>query len=174
MNKVLIYKSNDDLLVTYFPHEISDPLVREHADEILKFGTCFRIADVSEIPTDRTFRSAWEIEDADLNDGVSGEFGPKQKLLMLNKTKSYNESKLKESKDQLSNLPKIIEEKEQLNDESLSQEIIDLKKELEDLPQAISDLESSIEDIEVKISEQESIINELLEILPLEKRRQND
>jgi hypothetical protein len=171
MNKVLIYKVNDNTSVTHFNEGATEDSIRREADKIIKFGTCFRIADVAEIPKDRIFRDAWEIEDADLNDGVSGEFEAKENILLFNKVKSNHELKLKESKNQLSNLPNIIEEKEQLNDESLNQEIIDLKKELGDLPQTISDLESSIKDLEAKISEKESSLNELLEILPLEKRR---
>lgn len=36
-------------------------------------GKPFRIVDVSDIPSDRTFRAAWEVDPAVLTDGVGAE-----------------------------------------------------------------------------------------------------
>jgi hypothetical protein len=33
----------------------------------------FKIVDVSDIPSDRTFRGAWTVDEADLTDGVGAE-----------------------------------------------------------------------------------------------------
>ena len=36
-------------------------------------GKPFKIVDVSDIPSDRTFRNAWTVNEADLTDGVGAE-----------------------------------------------------------------------------------------------------
>lgn len=36
-------------------------------------GLPFKIVDVSDIPSDRTFRAAWEVDPATLTDGVGAE-----------------------------------------------------------------------------------------------------
>jgi hypothetical protein len=36
-------------------------------------GKPYKIVDVDDIPSDRTFRNAWEADEADLTDGVGGE-----------------------------------------------------------------------------------------------------
>jgi len=36
-------------------------------------GRPFKIVDISDIPTDRTFRNAWEVDESILTDGVGAE-----------------------------------------------------------------------------------------------------
>lgn len=231
MNKILIHKSNDNTSVTHFANDASDSAIRQEADKILEFGQCFRIADASELPEDRVFRDAWEIDDSDLNDGIAGEFTARSNLSIFTKSKSLQEEDLNKNKQRLSDLPEIISKKEvqfkldeqavkdheakiaslqeeldkldpdstdqevidridSLNDEigirspdleeskqnldQFSERILNFKKELENLPQTISDIESWIEQISADILDEETKINQLLETLPLDKRRSSN
>jgi hypothetical protein len=231
MNKILIHKSNNNTSVTHFMMDVSDSAIRQEADKILEFGQCFRIADASELPEDRVFRDAWEIDDSDLNDGIAGEFTARSNLSMFTKSKSLQEEDLNKNKQRLSDLPEIIKQKEtqfkldeqvvkdyeakitslqeeldKLDPDSTEQEVIDridslrneigirspdleeskqnldqfserilnFKKELENLPQTILDIESWIEQISADILDAETKINQLLETLPLDKRRSSN
>ena len=40
-------------------------------------GLKFKIVEDSYIPTDQTFRDAWEVDEAELSDGVGADFGVK-------------------------------------------------------------------------------------------------
>ncbi len=42
------------------------------AEKDVPEGKPFKIVDVSDIPTDRTFRAAWKVDVKDLTDGVGG------------------------------------------------------------------------------------------------------
>ena len=231
MNKILIHKSNNNTSVTHFTNDASDSAIRQEADKILEFGQCFRIADASELPEDRVFRDAWEIDDSDLNDGIAGELTARSNLSIFTKSKSLQEEDLNKNKQRLSDLPEIISKKETqfkldeqvvkdheakitslqeeldtLDPDSTEQEVIDridslrneigirspgleeskqnldqfserilnFKKELENLPQTISDIESWIEQISADILDAETKINQLLETLPLDKRRSSN
>jgi len=44
--------------------------VTETAKKDVPTGLPYKIVDVSDIPSDRTFRDAWDIEEAELTDGV--------------------------------------------------------------------------------------------------------
>lgn len=72
MKNILIHKS-PDLSVTYFVDNLNIDGVHVKAQNMLDFGTLYRIGTIDELPADRTFRGAWDIDDADLNDGVAGE-----------------------------------------------------------------------------------------------------
>ena len=235
--------------------DASDSAIRQEADKILEFGQCFRIADASELPEDRVFRDAWEIDDSDLNDGIAGEFTARSNLSIFTKSKSLQEEDLNKNKQRLSDLPEIIKQKEEefkTQDESIKadwveisaleeeltklnaqleelstveetaetseetevpeetrqsiedlntkineqkaliiskigdadekraaadqvkQEIADCKNDIENLPQTISDIESWIEQISADILDVETKINQLLETLPLDKRRSSN
>ena len=178
MNKILIYKSNENTCITHFTMNASDSAIRQEADKILEFGQCFRIADISELPGDRVFRNAWEIDDSDLNDGIAGEFTAESNLSILTKSKSLQEEELNNKKQRLSDLPAVISSIEpeipEGGDEEKNTELEDLKVELENLPSIISGLESSIEKISEDILDTEAKINQLLEILPLDQRRSSN
>jgi hypothetical protein len=42
------------------------------AEKDVPEGVPYKIVDVSEIPSDRAFRDAWEIDEAELTDGFGG------------------------------------------------------------------------------------------------------
>jgi len=67
MNERIIYKHESGIAVIVPTGELS---VEETAKKDVPTGQPFAIVDVSEIPADRTFRDAWDIDEAELTDGV--------------------------------------------------------------------------------------------------------
>lgn len=47
--------------------------IEEIAEKDVPAGLPYKIVEASEIPSDRTFRDAWDIDEALLTDGVGGE-----------------------------------------------------------------------------------------------------
>ena len=69
MNKRIIYKTSDGIAVIV-PAPNSGLTTEEIARKDVPTGLPYKIVDVSEIPSDRTFRNAWDIAEAALTDGV--------------------------------------------------------------------------------------------------------
>jgi hypothetical protein len=67
MNQRIIYKTDSGVAVIVPTGELS---VTETAKKDVPTGLPFAIVEVSEIPADRTFRNAWDIDEAELTDGV--------------------------------------------------------------------------------------------------------
>jgi len=75
MNRRILYKtpqipgaeSKGGIAVIVPTGELS---VEETAKKDVPTGLPYKIVDVSEIPADRTFRNAWDIDEAELTDGV--------------------------------------------------------------------------------------------------------
>jgi hypothetical protein len=67
MNQRIIYKTGSGVAVIAPTGELS---VTETAKKDVPTGLPYKIVDVSEIPSDRTFRNAWDIDEAELTDGV--------------------------------------------------------------------------------------------------------
>jgi len=75
MEQRIIYK-NDDQSVSVIipaPEALSLYGIEAIAAKDVPSGKPYKIVSVSEIPADRTFRSAWEVNEADLTDGVGSE-----------------------------------------------------------------------------------------------------
>lgn len=75
MTKRIIYK-NDEGGVTVIiptPECLLNHTIEEIAAKDVPFGKPYKIVDVTDIPTDRTFRNAWEVDEEDLTDGVGAE-----------------------------------------------------------------------------------------------------
>jgi hypothetical protein len=58
----IIYKKNDGGVAVVAPTDewLEKHTMEELAAKVVPVGAEFKIVDVSEIPTDRTFRDAWE------------------------------------------------------------------------------------------------------------------
>lgn len=69
MNKRIIYKNTDGSIGIIIPADC-DLTVEQIAQKDVPTGLNYKIVNVSEISTDRTFRGAWTIDDAELTDGV--------------------------------------------------------------------------------------------------------
>ena len=68
----IIYKNSNGIVAVAHPaQEISDVSeLLEVAKKDVPTGSPFAIVEDSEIPTDRTFRDAWTVDDSILTDGV--------------------------------------------------------------------------------------------------------
>lgn len=75
MDKRIIYKTNDGgvAVVIPTPKALTNYSIQEIAEKDVPSGKPYKIVDSSSIPSDRTFRSAWEVNESDLTDGVGSE-----------------------------------------------------------------------------------------------------
>ena len=62
-SKRIIYKKDDGGVAIIIPAENCDLTVDQIAAKDVPSGKPFTIVNVSEIPTDRTYRNAWTYED---------------------------------------------------------------------------------------------------------------
>jgi hypothetical protein len=60
MNQRIIYPTDDGGVAVIVPAPESGLTIQEIAAKDVPAGKPFKIVDVSDIPTDRTFRNAWE------------------------------------------------------------------------------------------------------------------
>lgn len=60
MNTRIIYKNNEDGVSVIIPSPNWHGTIEELAAKDVPSGAPYKIVDVSEIPSDRTFRNAWE------------------------------------------------------------------------------------------------------------------
>ena len=70
--KRIIYKNQDSSVSILIPTDeaLSFATVIQVAEKDVPAGKPYKIVDVSEIPTDRSQRNAWTVDDAELTDGV--------------------------------------------------------------------------------------------------------
>jgi hypothetical protein len=71
-NPRIIYQTDDGGVAVIVPtlEALSVHGIMAIALKDVPSGKPFKILDASEIPSDRTFRSAWEVDPDDLTDGV--------------------------------------------------------------------------------------------------------
>ena len=75
-DKRIIYKntdssvSSDVSIIIPTPEALQSMTIEQIAQKDVPTGLKYKIVDVSEISTDRTFRDAWTIDEAELTDGV--------------------------------------------------------------------------------------------------------
>ena len=80
MNQVILYKQDNGVVAIIRPTAEALALygIEAIAQKDVPAGKPYQIVDASAIPTDRSQRSAWTVDDADLTDGIgsaSNEFG---------------------------------------------------------------------------------------------------
>ena len=70
--KRIIYKNSDGTIsiVVPAPEALETMTVEQIAKKDVPTGKKYKIVDVSEISSDRTFRNAWEIDESELTEGV--------------------------------------------------------------------------------------------------------
>jgi len=69
MDKRIIYKNTDGSIGIIIPTDCG-LTVEQIAQKDVPTGLNYKIVNVSDISSDRTFRNAWTIDDAELTDGV--------------------------------------------------------------------------------------------------------
>ncbi len=85
MTKRIIYSTDDGgvSVIIPTPECLQEHTIEEIAAKDVPAGKPYKIVDVADIPTDRTFRGAWTIDEEDLTDGVgaeSNEFPPRDNV----------------------------------------------------------------------------------------------
>ena len=68
--KRIIYKQDDGVAAIIVPATNCDLTVEQIAKKDVPTGEKYKIVSVSDIPTDRSFRNAWVVNESDLTDGV--------------------------------------------------------------------------------------------------------
>lgn len=74
MEKRIIYKNDNGGVTVLIPSKrcLQTYTIEQIAEKDVPEGKPYKIVNVSDIPSDRTFRDAWEIDEAELTDGVGG------------------------------------------------------------------------------------------------------
>ena len=72
MNRIIYRQDNGSVAVIIPTGELS---LEETAAKDVPSGRPYKIVDAADIPSDRTFRDAWEIDEAELTDGVGADYG---------------------------------------------------------------------------------------------------
>lgn len=74
MNKRIIYEMDGMVcIIIPTPEALASWSVEDIALKDVPHGKPFKIVDVADIPLDRTFRNAWEVDASALTDGVGAE-----------------------------------------------------------------------------------------------------
>ena len=70
--KRIIYKNPDNSvsIIIPAPEALKSMTIEQIAKKDVPTGYKYKIVDVSEIPSDRSLRNAWSIDEAELTDGV--------------------------------------------------------------------------------------------------------
>lgn len=76
MNPVIIYKQDNGVVAIVRPTDEAIALygIEAIAQKDVPAGKPYKIIDANEIPTDRSQRNAWTVDDTDLTDGVGAEW----------------------------------------------------------------------------------------------------
>ena len=70
MNKRIIHKNNQGGVSIIIPAPDCGLTVEQIAAKDVPTGLAYKIIDATDIPTDRSSRDLWDIDEADLPDGV--------------------------------------------------------------------------------------------------------
>ncbi len=68
--KRILYMQDSGVVAVICPASTETQTVEEIAKKDVPTGKKYKIVDSSEVPTDRTFRNAWEINESERTDGV--------------------------------------------------------------------------------------------------------
>ena len=70
MTQVILYKQDSGAVAIIIPFLGCGLTIEQIAAKDVPTGKPYKIVDVSEIPTDRSQRDLWDVDEADLTDGV--------------------------------------------------------------------------------------------------------
>jgi len=75
MNQRIIYKTDEGEVAVIIPtaEALTEHTIEEIAQKDVPSGKAYKIVSVDDIPTDRTFRGAWEVDETTLTDGTGSE-----------------------------------------------------------------------------------------------------
>jgi len=71
----IIYKTDEGGAAVIIPTEssLAEYTIQEIAEKDVPAGKPYKIVSVDDIPSDRTFRNAWTVDEAEPTDGTGGE-----------------------------------------------------------------------------------------------------
>jgi len=74
MSKRIIYKNIAGGIAVIIPSDeaLAEHTIQEIAEKDVPAGKPYKIVSADDIPSDRTFRDAWDIDEAELTDGFGG------------------------------------------------------------------------------------------------------
>lgn len=77
MTQVIIYRQDDGTVAIVYPVAEAVNLLGIEAIALkdVPSGKPYKIVDSSDIPTDRSARHAWVVDEADLTDGIGADYG---------------------------------------------------------------------------------------------------
>ena len=75
MNQRIIFQNDEGgvSVIVPSPNCLKEHTIEEIAAKDVPAGKPYKIVDVADVPSDRTFRSAWEVDVNTLTDGVGAE-----------------------------------------------------------------------------------------------------
>lgn len=75
MTQIIIYKQDNGVAAIIRPtaEALAVYGIEAIAKKDVPTGKPYKIADASEVPTDRSQRFSWTVDDAELNDGIGGD-----------------------------------------------------------------------------------------------------
>lgn len=75
MEKRIIYKTEDGgvAVIVPAPECLKEHTIEEIAQKDVPHGLPYKIISVTDLPSDRVFRNAWEVDEVILTDGVGAE-----------------------------------------------------------------------------------------------------
>ena len=70
----IIYKTDEGGTAVIIPSDnaLAEHTIQEIAEKDVPHGKPYKIVSVDDIPSDRTFRNAWEVDETTLTDGTGG------------------------------------------------------------------------------------------------------
>lgn len=77
MTQRILYNDDDNNLVIIVPSPefLTEFSIGQVALKDVPTGKSYKIVEVTDIPEDRTFRNAWEVDNTILTDGVGADYG---------------------------------------------------------------------------------------------------
>ena len=74
MTQVIVYKQDSGVVAIVRPTEeaLTAHGIQAIAIKDVPAGKPFKIIDASEVPTNREYRNAWTVDEAELTDGIGG------------------------------------------------------------------------------------------------------
>ena len=75
MTQRILFKNNDGGVSVIIPTDeaLQSHTIQEIAEKDVPAGKPYKIVSVDDIPSDRTFRNAWTVDEATLTDGVGAD-----------------------------------------------------------------------------------------------------
>ena len=75
MNQRIIFQNDEGgvSVIVPSPNCLQEHTIEEIAAKDVPAGKPYKIVSIDDIPSDRTFRNAWTVDEAELTDGVGAE-----------------------------------------------------------------------------------------------------